>query len=112
MHHLLRQGADEFVPYPLPEGELSSAIDRMRNAAQEAAKAAPGSSAMASASRRSRADQSFPASFFKMSRAAIRALRHHGSIARSRSSPLPFGSLTLAELNPCAARFQPITDYW
>lgn len=34
LHHLLRQGADEFVPYPLPEGELSAAIERMRTAAQ------------------------------------------------------------------------------
>jgi pilus assembly protein CpaE len=32
LHHLLRQGADEFVPYPLPEGELAAAIDRMRAA--------------------------------------------------------------------------------
>ncbi|MFA8385809.1 MAG: CpaE family protein [Pelagibaca sp.] len=30
LHHLLRQGADEFVPYPLPEGELDAAIGRMR----------------------------------------------------------------------------------
>jgi len=30
LHQLLRQGADEFVPYPLPEGELSAAIDRLR----------------------------------------------------------------------------------
>ena len=30
LHHLLRQGADEFVPYPLPEGELEAAIERMR----------------------------------------------------------------------------------
>ncbi|WP_188482478.1 AAA family ATPase [Marivita lacus] len=30
LHHLLRQGADEFVPYPLPEGELEAAIGRMR----------------------------------------------------------------------------------
>jgi len=30
LHHLLRQGADEFVPYPLPEGELAAAIQRMR----------------------------------------------------------------------------------
>ena len=30
LHQLLRQGADEFVPYPLPEGELASAIDRLR----------------------------------------------------------------------------------
>ncbi|MEP1765339.1 MAG: AAA family ATPase [Sulfitobacter sp.] len=30
LHSLLRQGADEFVPYPLPEGELSEAIERIR----------------------------------------------------------------------------------
>ncbi|MFX0543214.1 AAA family ATPase [Roseovarius sp. S4756] len=30
LHSLLRQGADEFVPYPLPEGELQAAIDRLR----------------------------------------------------------------------------------
>ncbi len=30
LHQLLRQGADEFVPYPLPENELASAIDRIR----------------------------------------------------------------------------------
>ncbi|MGR3623332.1 AAA family ATPase [Pseudophaeobacter sp.] len=30
LHTLLRQGADEFIPYPLPEQELQSAIDRIR----------------------------------------------------------------------------------
>ncbi|MBM1631261.1 AAA family ATPase [Sulfitobacter mediterraneus] len=30
LHSLLRQGADEFVPYPLPEGELIQAISRVR----------------------------------------------------------------------------------
>jgi pilus assembly protein CpaE len=30
LHSLLRQGADEFVPYPLPEGELAEAIERIR----------------------------------------------------------------------------------
>ncbi len=30
LHQLLRQGADEFVPYPLPEGELSAAIERLQ----------------------------------------------------------------------------------
>lgn len=30
LHQLLRHGADEFVPYPLPEGELQSAIERLR----------------------------------------------------------------------------------
>lgn len=30
LHSLLRKGADEFVPYPLPEGELEQAIIRVR----------------------------------------------------------------------------------
>lgn len=30
LHQLLRKGADEFVPYPLPERELQSAIERLR----------------------------------------------------------------------------------
>jgi len=30
LHQLLRQGADEFVPYPLPEGELAAAIERLK----------------------------------------------------------------------------------
>ncbi|MBE0453814.1 MAG: pilus assembly protein CpaE [Roseovarius sp.] len=30
LHHLLRSGADEFVPYPLPEGELEAAIARLK----------------------------------------------------------------------------------
>ncbi len=30
LHQLLRSGADEFVPYPLPEGEFQQAIDRLR----------------------------------------------------------------------------------
>ncbi|MFU8864811.1 MAG: AAA family ATPase [Rhodobacterales bacterium] len=30
LHQLLRQGADEFVPYPLPENELEAAIQRIR----------------------------------------------------------------------------------
>ncbi|KIC51174.1 AAA family ATPase [Tateyamaria sp. ANG-S1] len=34
LHQLLRQGADEFVPYPLPEGELQQAIDRLQSAGQ------------------------------------------------------------------------------
>lgn len=29
LHTLLRQGADEFIPYPLPEQELQAAIDRL-----------------------------------------------------------------------------------
>lgn len=34
LHQLLRQGADEFVPYPLPEGELQQAVERVRAAHQ------------------------------------------------------------------------------
>ena len=30
LHSLLRNGSDEFVPYPLPEGELAQAIERVR----------------------------------------------------------------------------------
>ncbi|MFT5799981.1 MAG: pilus assembly protein CpaE, partial [Candidatus Azotimanducaceae bacterium] len=30
LHSLLQKGADEFVPYPLPEGELARAIERVR----------------------------------------------------------------------------------
>ena len=30
LHQLLRKGADEFVPYPLPENELQGAIDRLK----------------------------------------------------------------------------------
>ncbi|WP_298857865.1 AAA family ATPase [uncultured Sulfitobacter sp.] len=40
LHSLLRQGADEFVPYPLPEGELAQAIERIRTPAQAPATAA------------------------------------------------------------------------
>ncbi|MEL7011814.1 MAG: AAA family ATPase, partial [Pseudomonadota bacterium] len=35
-HQLLRQGADEFVPYPLPEGELEAAMDRIRQRGKQA----------------------------------------------------------------------------
>lgn len=31
LHSLLRKGADEFIPYPLPEHELQSAIERLKN---------------------------------------------------------------------------------
>lgn len=31
LHQLLRKGADEFVPYPLPEYELKGAIERLRH---------------------------------------------------------------------------------
>jgi pilus assembly protein CpaE len=40
LHQLLRLGADDFVPYPLPEGALHDAIGRMR-AAPAPALAAP-----------------------------------------------------------------------
>ncbi len=40
LHQLLRKGADEFVPYPLPENELQAAIDRLRKRAEEAQRAA------------------------------------------------------------------------
>ncbi|SEO79827.1 pilus assembly protein CpaE [Salinihabitans flavidus] len=30
LHQLLRSGADEFIPYPLPTGELNAAIGRIR----------------------------------------------------------------------------------
>lgn len=33
LHQLLRNGADEFVPYPLPEQELQNAIERLRTQA-------------------------------------------------------------------------------
>ena len=39
LHQLLRLGADDFVPYPLPEGALHEAIDRIR---RPSAHAAPG----------------------------------------------------------------------
>ncbi|WP_238369796.1 AAA family ATPase [Heliomarina baculiformis] len=33
LHQLLRKGADEFVPYPLPESELAAAIERVQQPA-------------------------------------------------------------------------------
>lgn len=41
LHQLLRQGADEFVPYPLPENELQSAIERLQKPQDPAPSAAP-----------------------------------------------------------------------
>lgn len=40
LHQLLRMGAEDFVPYPLPDGALHEAIERLRKA-REAAAAAP-----------------------------------------------------------------------
>jgi pilus assembly protein CpaE len=37
LHTLLRQGADAFVPYPLPENELAEVIERVRAADRAAA---------------------------------------------------------------------------
>ncbi len=34
LHKLLKLGAEEFIPYPLPDGALGDAIDRMRNKAE------------------------------------------------------------------------------
>lgn len=39
LHQLLRLGAEEFVPYPLPDGALRDAIERMRTAAANTAQA-------------------------------------------------------------------------
>ncbi|PSL17659.1 AAA family ATPase [Shimia abyssi] len=35
LHHLLRQGANEFIPYPLPPGELQSVIEKSDNAGSD-----------------------------------------------------------------------------
>jgi len=37
LHTLLREGGDEFVPYPLPEDELANAIERVLTPVQEVA---------------------------------------------------------------------------
>jgi len=42
LHQLLRKGADEFVPYPLPEGELEAAIERLKKSAERPAAAVAG----------------------------------------------------------------------
>ncbi|KIN73398.1 AAA family ATPase [Sulfitobacter guttiformis] len=49
LHSLLRQGADEFVPYPLPEGELAQAIERLRTPAAAAVTADNGAKLRAGA---------------------------------------------------------------
>ena len=43
LHQLLRQGADEFVPYPLPENELQAAIDRLQKQPEPVAQVATAS---------------------------------------------------------------------
>ena len=47
LHQLMRLGADDFVPYPLPDGALHDAISRIRSAATAAA-AAPAPAATGS----------------------------------------------------------------
>ncbi|TCM84469.1 AAA family ATPase [Rhodovulum steppense] len=44
LHQLMRVGADDFVPYPLPEGALHDAIDRVRRPAPVAPVPANGAS--------------------------------------------------------------------
>lgn len=41
LHQLLRMGAEDFVPYPLPDGALHDAIERLRKAREAAAEAPP-----------------------------------------------------------------------
>ena len=41
LHQLLRLGADDFVPYPLPDGALHEAIERLRQPAPAPVAAAP-----------------------------------------------------------------------
>ncbi|MBL3607967.1 AAA family ATPase [Rhodovulum sulfidophilum] len=36
LHQLMRKGADDFVPYPLPEGALHDAVERLRRAGSPA----------------------------------------------------------------------------
>ncbi|HBS49436.1 MAG TPA: pilus assembly protein CpaE, partial [Rhodobacteraceae bacterium] len=50
LHQLLRKGADEFVPYPLPEKELQQAIDRLDAPASEPQAAPPQTHALKSGS--------------------------------------------------------------
>ena len=38
LHQLLRLGAEEFVPYPLPDGALHDAIERLRHQPEQTAK--------------------------------------------------------------------------
>ncbi|MDF0599798.1 AAA family ATPase [Psychromarinibacter sp. C21-152] len=53
LHQLLKLGAKEFCPYPLPEGTLHDAIERIRNADQ-AAELAPANTNVAHPSRTDR----------------------------------------------------------
>ncbi|WP_409077727.1 CpaE family protein [Roseovarius sp. SCSIO 43702] len=51
LHALLRKGADEFVPYPLPENELQAAIERLRRPPEPVAEAPAAPHAPASTGR-------------------------------------------------------------
>ncbi|MEZ5676029.1 MAG: AAA family ATPase [Thalassovita sp.] len=53
LHQLLRQGADEFVPYPLPENELMAAVDRIREPEPEIQYHAPAAETAAPATKKS-----------------------------------------------------------
>jgi pilus assembly protein CpaE len=54
LHHLLRHGADEFIPYPIPPGELQAAIDKIRSAPVEPEVAQPQATVKLAASGESR----------------------------------------------------------
>ena len=47
LHQLLRSGADEFIPYPLPENELRNAVERLRKPVAPVAQIAPQAAAVA-----------------------------------------------------------------
>ncbi|MGL6211651.1 MAG: AAA family ATPase [Paracoccaceae bacterium] len=81
LHQLLRLGADDFVPYPLPEGALHDAIERMRKPAPQAAVAAP---AIAQAEA-AESDESRPAFKAKGDRDAV-VLPVHGLAGGSGAS--------------------------
>ncbi|WP_439141026.1 AAA family ATPase [Planktotalea sp.] len=48
LHQLLRGGADEFIPYPLPENELRNAVERLRKPPPTPVEQAPNGTAVAS----------------------------------------------------------------
>ncbi len=52
LHKLLRQGASEFVPYPLPENELATAIERLKSPETALTNAKPSGPTLSSDSKR------------------------------------------------------------
>lgn len=54
LHQLMRMGSDDFAPYPLPDGALHDAIERVSKAAQPATVAPAGASASVSIDRSTR----------------------------------------------------------